>query len=113
MKTLLTITAILLGLTAQSQKRDTLLNVTGSFAKDSVPLNFTHLSGKIVNGYEKLIAPNTEFSGLTFNQSQWAIKSKPPYHTFEVNGDKKEPIMFKINDTEYLIYNKKIYRLLN
>jgi len=114
MKKLLTITAILFSVTAFSQKikvSDTAsmlfksistVDYRNKYNTDTIPLTLSHISGGMRNA---VIYPSDW-------QNSFIIKSKPPYTDFEVNGDRKEPILFKINDTEYLIFNKKIYRLL-
>lgn len=86
-----------------------LLNVTGTIAKKdtTAPMKIEHVSGGVYSP--------SEIKGVMIfnNESKWLIKTTKEPSTFEVNGDKKEPIIFKINDTEYLIFNKKIYKLLN
>lgn len=100
----------------------TLLNVTGTVGKkepipvkDSIPLKFTHLSGGIVDGgYSRLVMRPTEFSGLTFNQSPWVVKTSQAdnFTDLQINSKYDKPITFTIDDVVYLVYQKKVYKLL-
>ncbi len=116
MKKILTITAILFSVNISAQNplkgmsdttvmlRNYIRNYDSATSANykTEPLTLSHISGGMRNA---VIYPSDW-------QNRFIIKSKPPYTDFEVNGDRKEPILFKINDTEYLIFNKKIYRLL-
>lgn len=75
--------------------------------KDSLPL------GLKTFGVAVYAFPEINNSVPTFNQIKWVVRYTENPSIFEVNGDSKEPVIFKIGETEYLILNKKIYKLLN
>lgn len=132
MQNLVFVLMLTASLTAQGQqspyrlnpKATNRLNVSGRFADTTVVLddtvkltgeNFKHVSGGIVDGgYSRLVMRPTEFSGLTFNQSPWIVKTSQAdnFTDLQINSKYDKPITFTIDDVVYLVYQKKVYKLL-
>lgn len=102
---------IMLSLNSKSQTP--LLNVTGTFAKDSVPIKFKHLSGRVVNGKTSDYGDYSKQRDLYYSKPSLLVSRLTDNgNHLQVEGKRTQPFIITIDSVEYLIFNKKIYILL-